>query len=270
MLTPTRYLWSHAREYQEELPKYLRPIMKWMQKNLRAWDRTAAQRPDYLVPISQLVAKRIQKYYHRTPTEPIYPPVETKPLAKEPRSLLARPEAFFFTWGRHVRYKSFEMILRAAARSKTPVVVAGTGPDSRRLRQLARRLDPHQNLIFFVGNVDDAELAWFLEHATGTVFPQVEDFGIVIMESLLAECPSIVHHMSGAAELMGSQDGIKLSEVNTKTVAQAMVEMQETAWERLDIRRRARQYAGVRFSQEWDRFVREAWKKHVQALHDKE
>lgn len=266
-LTPTRYLWSHADEYQKHIPKWLRPLMKKIVNILKRWDRVAAQRPDIMVPISQVVKDRIAQYYQRESTEPIYPPISLAEVIEVPDRVESLPEEFFFTWGRHVRYKQFDTVIRAAAQVKMPVVIAGSGPDTKRLQQLALALDPAGNYIFFVGMVSDAELRWYLEHARASVFPQIEDFGIVLMEALLAGCPVIAHKKSGAVELMTAQDGLFLEKISIQILADTMKKMRSKAWNRLDIRRRAGQYAGVRFSQEWSRFVEESWEKHQKSLH---
>src|SRR5258708_2622600 len=56
LLTPTRYLWSHAEEYQKDW--LTGPIRALIFNYLRWWDQSAALRPDIFIPISQLVAER--------------------------------------------------------------------------------------------------------------------------------------------------------------------------------------------------------------------
>ncbi len=269
VLTPTRYLWSHSKEYEAQVPSVLRPVMSRVVRLLKEWDAVASYRADVMVPISRVVQERVKKYYKREITEPIYPPFDIEASSQAPKDVASLPKEYFFTWGRHVRYKEFETSIRASVSAQIPLVIAGNGPDTTRLKQIARELDPQASVVQFVGNISDAEIRWHLERALGSVFPQIEDFGIVIMESLLAGCPVLVHQKTGAAELMNQNDGVFLPEISPRILAELMQEMRSTVWKRLDIQRRARQYAGVRFSQEWSRFVEEAWEKHTQNLHQK-
>jgi len=266
MLTPTRYLWSHAAEYELQLPRLIRPLARLVFCILRAWDATAANRPDVVVPISQLVQNRVKEFYRRETRAPLYPPADVSPEIAAPKGAEMLPESFFFSWGRHVAYKQFDTVIAASVYSKIPVVLAGNGPETKRLQALSRTVDAEGQYIFFVGECNDAELRWYLEKAAGSLFPQIEDFGIVILESLLSGCPAIVNEKSGAAELMTKHDGFKISESTPRILAESMQKMRAKPWQRLDIQKRARQYAGVRFSQEWDRLVQSEWKKHQQAL----
>jgi len=77
--SPTRYLWSDAHKYVEELkqPKLIKKILPMILNRLRTWDYTAAQRVDKFIANSEFVAKRIKKYYQREATV-IYPPVNTE------------------------------------------------------------------------------------------------------------------------------------------------------------------------------------------------
>ena len=71
LLTPTRFLWSHKKDYlNNRLVSYL--VHGYLEKT-KKWDYVAAQRPDKIISISQAVADRCLKYYKRR-SEVIYPP----------------------------------------------------------------------------------------------------------------------------------------------------------------------------------------------------
>src|SRR3989339_1124583 len=103
-LTPTRYLWSHRREYLSEpgLGLGLKPVPKYLQKN----DRVYSQRAGVYAAISQTVKTRIKKYYGRSSTV-IYPPVDTRKF--EPRTSNLEPGDYFLIVSRLVAYKKNDL-----------------------------------------------------------------------------------------------------------------------------------------------------------------
>ncbi|MCD8507097.1 glycosyltransferase [Candidatus Woesebacteria bacterium] len=239
----------------------MRAVIAWLQR----WDRVAAQRPDVMIPISRVVQERAQQYYGRQTEPPLYPPVSLAAQATAPANESKLPQKFFFTWGRHVAYKQFDTVIRAVAAVRGSLIIAGEGPQTAALQSLAEQVFGAADNIF-VGKITDEELRWYLEHAEATVFPQEEDFGIVMLESVLAGCPVIANEKSGATELLTSKDAVFLPDSSVESVVSALHEIGNNSWERLDIQRRARQYAGVRFSQEWKRQLEGHWEKHTQAL----
>ncbi len=264
LLTPTRYLWSHQELYEQQVPGFLRSVMRRLVRYLQNWDRVAAYRPDRMIPISKQVWERAKQYYRRPLEEPLYPPADVVQTSVQPEKTRESdfPKSFFFTWGRHVAYKQFDTVIAAAVSAQEPLVIAGEGPQTAFLKKLAKQLDPHQQYIYFLGALSDSEITWCLESAHAAVFPQEEDYGIVIAESLLVGCPVIAHKKSGATEKMTSGDGVLIPEGSVSMVLAAMQKIRAKTWDRLDIRHRARQYAGVRFSEEWNRALRKQWQEH--------
>lgn len=260
LLTPTRYIWSHAEEYSARLPAWLKPPAKTVLSALRAWDRVAAQRPDVIVPISRQVGQRARRYYRRQVEDPLYPPF--RPLPREKAPLFLPAKKFVFSWGRHVAYKKFDALLKACHLARTELVLAGSGPDTPRLLQIARRLDPVGERLHFVGQLSEGELHWYARRAAAAVFPQIEDFGIVVMEAQLVGCPVVVHHASGAAELVTKKTALILTDGRMQTLVSAIRRARRKTWNRLDIQQTARQYAGVYFARRWRRFIREMKERH--------
>lgn len=264
LLTPTRYLWSHAEEYLQTLPVLLQPLAEKVIAPLQRWDQVAAQRPDYLVPISQRVKERAEQYYQRQVLPPLYPPAFLADTAQKPQKIIRPP--FFITWGRHVAYKKFDRVMQAAVQVHSRLIIAGEGPETSRLRSLAKTLDPQGKYVFFVGKVSSAELRWYLERATAALFPQEEDYGITIMEAHLAGCPVVVHEHSGAAERLRSKDAVFLRDESVESIKKGLTKLRQKTWDRLDIRRHSRQDAGVRFQKQWRTLVTRLWQEHHNQL----
>jgi len=75
LLTPTRYIWVSPKLYLNDL--LFKIISAIFLDRLKKWDFIAAQRPDKIISISETVAKRCKKYYHRQ-SEIIYPGFDRK------------------------------------------------------------------------------------------------------------------------------------------------------------------------------------------------
>lgn len=264
LLTPTRYLWSHQEKYLEQVPVVFRwfakKVIGWLQK----WDWVAARRPDFIIPISKAVKGRAEQYYQRKIEEPLYPTLVLLHQAVKPDTVPRGP--YVFTWGRHVAYKRFDIVISACVAQRQSLVIAGTGPQTRRLQRQAKKLDPQGKYITFVGAVSDSHLAWYLQNAMGAIFPQEEDFGITFLEANAYGCPIIVHQGSGAAELLDSSMAVFISEESINSVKKAITQLERKTWKRLDIQRQARQYAGVRFSRQWSAKLDRLWAEYPKLL----
>lgn len=264
LLTPTRYLWSHQRQYLAKLPGWSRPLARLGMSGLRLIDRLVAQSPDIIIPISNRVGARARRFYRRRVEPPLYPPVDTLGRSRAPKF---QPAGFFiFAWGRQVEYKRFDLIIRAAAAARVKVVIAGCGPETPQLERLAALHDPRGRLVRLVGQLSAGEIQWYLERAAGAVFPQEEDFGIAIMEAQLAGCPVVVHPKSGAAELLRPSSGVFLEGESLSDLVRALRRLRRKTWRRLDIARQARHYAGAYFATQWRTRLKRLKEHHEQHL----
>lgn len=188
--TPTRYLWSDARSYVEELPanRAVKALLPLLLHRLRIWDRMAADRVDLFIANSRTVAERIRKYYGRD-SEVVYPPVETAMF-----SAADGPGEFYLAGGRLVPYKRFDLVIEAFNRLGLPLVIFGDGPLH---GDFVRKARPN---IRFAGRVSDEKKAELYRRAIAFINPQEEDFGITAVEAMAAGRPVIAFRKGGAVE----------------------------------------------------------------------
>lgn len=261
LLTPTRYLWSHRKEYLRNVPTSLRPLARKVTEWLRLWDRAVAARPDVIIPISDRVKARAQRYYRRSIAPTLYPPFKKLTLEQAPKIIPSRP--FFFSWGRQVAYKRFDQLVRAASEAKVSLVIAGDGPAKAKNQSLATELDPTGQNIVFTGEVSEEHIAWYAKHAIACIFSQEEDFGITIMEAQLAGSPVIVHPKSGASELLTTKTAIFLEGEKHENIVSALKTARRRRWQRLDIRRQAQKNAGAYFRKQWQARLKKMLSEYV-------
>ncbi len=185
--TPMRYLWFFSRDYFGSGPLrklLLKPVFAY----LRRWDLRSAARVGRFLAISKTVADRIDRVYNRE-AGVIYPPVDTEFFTP------GSPEGdYFLIVSALVPYKRIGLAIEAFRRLRLPLKIAGTGPDSGRLRKLAGEG------IEFPGWVDDGELRELYRNCRALIFPGLEDFGIVPLEAQACGRPVIGFGQGGLAE----------------------------------------------------------------------
>lgn len=217
-LTPTRYLWSHQKEYLAEpgLGRWLKPL----QRRLQQADLVYSQRPDEYIAISKTVQKRIKKYYKRS-SKVIYPPVDTRKFK------IGEGKDYFLIVSRLVSYKKIDLAIKAFNRLKLPLIIVGGGRDEQRLRRLAGPT------IKFTGWLSETGLIRLYQSCRALVMPQVEDFGIAAVEAQAAGRPVIAYGRGGATEtVVAGKTGIFFEKPTVDSLAGAVKQFESRKWER--------------------------------------
>jgi len=190
-LTPMRYAW-HLREayFAGNRPSTLMSVlMNAILEKLRAWDRQTAQNVTHFVAISQTVKERIRECYERESTV-IYPPVDTDFFFPD----FGAREDYYLAVSAFAPYKRLDLAIRACERLGRPLVLIGSGPEERRLGQLAGAQ------VTFLGRQPDEVVRQHLRRCRALLFPGEEDFGIVPVEAMACGTPVIAYGRGGACE----------------------------------------------------------------------
>lgn len=184
---PFRYAWTEREATLEARSVFVRPALAQVMHRWRQWDFIAAQRVDAYVANSKTTQQRIERYFSRESTV-IYPPVEVERFSPG-------------TLGEHhlvlselIAHKRIEVVVRAFSRLGLPLVVAGDGPDARRLQRLS---GPS---VRFAGRVSDHEAESLLRSAQSLVVAATEEFGIAAVEAQAAGRPVIALRAGGLLE----------------------------------------------------------------------
>jgi glycosyltransferase involved in cell wall biosynthesis len=197
--TPARYIWEPELDGRGNgfISRAASRVLKRIDKH-RSKEATA------IAANSQFVADRIERVWERE-SQVIYPPVSVERFATPPnlspseqRALDRLPTDFLLGVSRFVPYKRLDAAIEAGRLSGLPVVLAGSGPDEARLRELAERLHPGR--VTFVERPTTPLLNAIYRRAAALVFAPIEDFGIVPVEAMAAGTPVIANAIGGASE----------------------------------------------------------------------
>src|SRR5256714_7097483 len=190
---PFRYAWNDRdRTLAARRDPISRAVLRSLFHRWRQWDWIAAQRVSGYLANSATTQRRVAAYFGRD-ARVVHPPVDTDRF--DPSAALGGGAGdHHLVLSELMAHKRIDVAIRAFNRLRLPLVVAGDGPDMRRLRALAGPT------ISFVGRVSDEEVAWLLERSRALVVTAVEEFGIAAVEAQAAGRPVLSVGVGGALE----------------------------------------------------------------------
>ncbi len=270
LLTPTRYLYSHKEEHQNLLikkstnllinklllgipAKILLSTFHFLLSYLHWWDQAAKDRPDYIIPISNLVRKRTKKYYDRETEEVVYPPVDIKSF--DHLSIIHHPssinEPYYLIISRLVSYKKIDLAVKACQELGKNLIIIGDGPEKDKLSSI---INHKSSTINFLGTVNQKTAQNYLENCQTLIIPAIEDFGITGLEALAAGKPVILQKDSGVAEIIkNKQYGMHIEAETASDLKKAISKSEKTTFDPEKLKNEADQYSTKQFQ---DRFSR--------------
>ena len=242
--TPMRYVWDAEDDYAFNPVRRL--AMHAMRGRLQRWDCEKAREVDHFVANSRFVRDRIRKYYGRDAVV-IQPPIDTHFFT--PGTSTER-EDFYLVAGALVPYKRVDLVIGAFNQLGRRLVVAGSGPALKSLRQLAR------GNVEFRGWVTDDELRRLYRSAKGLVMAAREDFGMVAVEAQACGCPVIAFGAGGGSET--TQDGINgvlFAEQHVDDIVQAVRRLESMTWPVDQVRRQVETFSRENFQVRFRKLV---------------
>ena len=243
--TPPRFFWEPDDYLTHEISSAaLRAIARRAVSRLQRSDYGCAQKIDFFIANSLCVQARIKQYYHRE-SEIIYPPVDVKRFNVEQEA-----DDYYVVISRLVGYKRIDLAVGAFNRLKKQLLIAGEGPDRKRLERMAGPT------IRFLGRLDDDEVKAYLERCRGLIFPGREDFGIASVEAQACGKPVIAFAAGGALEtVIPGETGVLFPEVTEESLTQAVDRTERIKWSPQRIRENADRFAKEVFVRETEKFI---------------
>jgi glycosyltransferase involved in cell wall biosynthesis len=213
------------------------PLAKMMVNRLADWDLVAAQRPTRYVANSQTVAERVRRYYGRD-ADVLHSPADIDRF-----SLGSGNGDYFFIASRLLPYKRIDLAIEAAQRARVPLLVAGSGPSERELRERA-----HGTTTTLLGQVSDERINALLGDARAAILPGEEDLGLVPIEAAATGRPTIAYRGGGATEtVVEGLTGEFFDEPNAESLATVLRSFDASRYDSQTLRAHAEKFSPQRF-----------------------
>jgi glycosyltransferase involved in cell wall biosynthesis len=242
--TPARFIWQSGEYFRGHRiqQRLLGPALDWF----RRVDRQAYGRLDRVIANSEHTARRLAAIHGSTPTV-VHPPVRVESFRPS-----GERSGRFLVVTRLRPYKRLELAIGAAARTKLPLDIIGSGPDLGRLRRMAGPT------VRFLGRRPDAEVAAAMATCEALIVPGVEDFGLTMAEVQAAGRPPIAPAAGGALEIIeDGTTGFLVREPTIGAFAEAMTRAREARLSSASLRASAERFGPDRFAAAIRRVVAE-------------
>ncbi|MFZ2200185.1 MAG: glycosyltransferase, partial [Microgenomates group bacterium] len=244
--TPPRWLYGYDTPTGAQKRWWGQMFMWMVGPFVRYFDFTSAQRVDKWIANSKEVAGRIRKFYRKEATV-VYPPIEIG--AQSSKHLLRQgPElGYYLMVSRIVGGKGIGEAIEGATKAGVRLKIAGEKITP--FKQLT--IKPLNN-IEYLGRVDDSKLAELYTNAKGFVaLAHDEDFGMTVVESMAYGSPVLAYNGGGYKEtVVEGKTGILINGTDTKSIAEGIVKMEKTKWDRVAIKKWASKFNRARFEKE--------------------
>lgn len=256
MHAPTHYYWSRYNEYMRNPGiRFVGPIaklgLKILVKPLRKWDYKAAQRPDIIIANSRYIQSQIKNYYRRD-SYVVHPPVDIE------RFKVDKPvkRSGFVIAGRQTPYKKIDLAVEACTKLNAELTVIGNGPEHKKLVKMAG------SSIKFIRYASDQQIKEAFQSSKAFIFPGVDDFGIVAVEALAAECPVIAYKAGGALDYIKDNDtGILFDRQSPESLSSALKNFSNHSFNRKTLSKEAGKFSYDSFKSRFLEIITHANKK---------
>jgi glycosyltransferase involved in cell wall biosynthesis len=255
-LTPTRYLWSG---YEEYFPTPLFRIFSYpMIFYLKWWDSISSRRADALIAISQEVKKRIETYYHVSPSHVIYPPADIHQEEEPKDGKKPDKSGYLLIVSRLVPYKRIDLAIKACNNLGLELKIIGSGSEKKELMKMAGPT------IEFLGNLTDSEVVSYYKQCRGFLFPGKEDFGISVIEAQQHGKPVLAYRGGGALEtIVEGKTGMFFDKQTITSMQEALQKFVKVRYNADTCRKQAEKFREERFLAEFAQAVFEITGKTI-------
>jgi len=237
--TPMRYAWEP--EVDDRVAKL--PFGKSLISYLKKWDLATNKGVDYFVANSKYTADRIKQYYNRNAIV-IYPPVTIAPKQNFPK------EDFYLVISRLVKYKRFDLAVKACKELNRRLVIGGDGPEFEHLKEISGEKTE------FIGRVGNSKKTEYFAKARALIFPADEDFGIVPIEAMAQGTPIIAYKKGGVMETVtDGKTGVFFNQQDVNSLKSAIMRSEKIRFDQNELIKQAKKFSKEAFSKKIRNFI---------------
>ncbi|MFO8051455.1 MAG: glycosyltransferase [Thermoplasmatota archaeon] len=163
--------------------------------------------PKKVVTNSKMVMDRYERCYGKRPRASVGAPIETS------RYRWSEPEDYLLSAGGLRWNKRIDWLIRAVSETGDRLLIAGDGPERRRLEELAKKKGANAD---FLGRVDDKGLIDLYSRCRAFLFSaRNEDFGMVPLEALASGKPVVSVSEGGPMEYLDGKTAFFFKDVGS-------------------------------------------------------
>ncbi|MNI33539.1 GDP-mannose-dependent alpha-mannosyltransferase [compost metagenome] len=249
--TPMRFAWDYDTYMERQSQSnVLKRLLKIYIHQLKAWDQRTSKNVNQFIANSSVVKNRIRNYYKRD-ADVIFPPINTTRF-----NCSATIGNYYLVVSRLVSYKRIDLAVEAFNRNGLPLYIVGEGPDSDRLRQMAK------GNIQFLGRLEDEAVTQLMAQCRALIWPGEEDFGITPLEANAAGRPVVAYQAGGALDTIQPQvNGIFFKRQEVDELLAAIHELEDHDWDVQQIVNHAQKFDEKAFMDNFKAYLSNAYIK---------
>lgn len=216
--SPMRYMYDQFENYFGKSNPIVKMAAHALKPYLRTWDYITNDNVDTFIANSSFVRSRIKNFYNRDSLI-IHPFVDLKDFTGVQRSPPLK-ENYYVMVTAFAPNKRVDLAIRTFNDLGKELRIIGFG--SKEEEQALRGMSgPH---IKFLGAVPRAEVVEQLSKAKALIFPGIEDFGIVPLESLASGTPVIAYKLGGVLDTLNTDCAVFFEELSEESLKNAVQE----------------------------------------------
>jgi glycosyltransferase involved in cell wall biosynthesis len=204
--SPSRMLWSSL-EYFKRNQKLFWLVKSYLSSK-RLIDQTSQNYSDLIISNSKNIRRKISRFYQRNSLV-LYPYIESGFMLKP-------KENYYVLVSRLVSWKRIDYVIKAFNELGEKLVIIGSGPELSYLKKIAN------SNIEFTGYIDEVAKRELIAKSTALIFPQNEDFGLAIIESLCVGTPILYFNKGGAKEILNESLGVSFDKQSSESLKIAL------------------------------------------------
>ena len=211
--SPMRYIWDMTDQYLKNMSILKRLVAKFFFPILRIWDVKTASTVDEIIVNSHFVQERVEKFWNRK-SFVLAPPVDIDSFKIDYDS----NKDYYLVLSQLVPYKKVDLAVKAFNKLNKKLLVIGEGDDIERLKAISN------DNISFLGWQSDKNKKEYLANSKALIFPGIEDFGIVPIESMASGRPVLAFKKGGSLDYIKHDvNGIFFIEQSIESLIEAVI-----------------------------------------------
>jgi glycosyltransferase involved in cell wall biosynthesis len=235
--SPMRYIYDQFDNYFGKSNFLIKLTVHLIRPFLHTWDYISNNQIDLLIANSTFVQRRIKLFYNRESIV-IHPFVDLKDFEYLKNKEIGK-ENFFVMVTAFAPNKKVDLAIKVFNKLDQELRIIGSGSttETNSLLSLAK---PN---IKFLGNLPRKEVIDILSKAKALIFPGVEDFGIVPLESLASTTPVIAYKGGGVLDTLNEECAIFFEEPTEKDLSIAVGKFSKNSFKKSYLQERTSRFS---------------------------